>query len=57
MTKSKNGKLKAGENNRSILSDLNSFRLKSSKALDFKRALKYPFFLVPLSISHAEGTR
>ena len=43
--------------NSSILSNVNSFSLKSGEAIGFKKTLDYRFCLVHLSISNADGTR
>ena len=54
---SRNGTWKIVEVNHSILSDVNSFSLKSGEAIGFKKTLDYRFCLVHLSISNADGTR
>ena len=43
--------------NRSILSALNSYSIKSEVALDFRQLLQYPLCLVPLSICNGDSTR
>ena len=55
--KSKDGKTKTAEVNRSILSALNSYSIKSAVALDFRQLLQYPLCPVPLSICNGDGTR
>ena len=55
--KSKDGKTKIAEMNRSILSVLNSYSIKSAVALDFRQLLQYPLCPVPLSTCNGDGTR
>ena len=55
--KSKNGKTKVVEVNRSILSALNSYSLKSGVVVYFQEALQYRLCSVPLSLCHTDGTR
>ena len=55
--KSKDGKTITAEVNRSILSALNSYSIKSTVALDFRKILEYPLCPVPLSICNGDGTR
>ena len=55
--KSKDEKTKTAEVNRSILSTLNSYIIKSAVALDFRQLLQYPLCPVPLSICNGDGTR
>jgi len=57
LIKSKDGKTKVIEVNRSILSALNSYSLKSGIAVDFQEALEYPLCPIPLSICNADSTR
>ena len=50
-------KRKLPEVNRSILSALNSYSIKSAVVLDFWQLLQYPLCPVPLSIYNSDGTR
>ena len=48
---------KAVELNRSILSSSNSYTLRSSAAINFKKISKYPLSPLPLSICNDDGSR
>ncbi len=43
--------------NRNIIAKLLAYSAKFHKVIDFKTALKYPLFSVPLSLGHPDGTR
>ena len=43
--------------NRNIIGALLSYSAKSSRAIDFERALKFPLLAVPLSIANGDGSR
>ena len=45
------------EANRNIIAKLLAYSAKFDKVIDFKTALKYPLFSVPLSLGHPDGTR
>ena len=55
--KSKDGKTKVVEVNRNILGALNSYSLKTGRAVDYKKALTFPLSPIPLSISNPDGSR
>ena len=55
--KKKDGNLKVAEVNRNILGTLNSYSIKTGRAVDFEKALSYPLSPVPLSISNPDGSR
>ena len=53
----KDGRTRTAEVNRNILGTLISYQLKTGCNIDFEKALCYPLFPVPLSISHPDDTR
>ena len=53
----KYGSVKVAEVNRNILRALNSYSLRTGKPVNFKKALRYSLFSVPLRICNPNGSR